>query len=56
MMLDHMGWSEAAENIRMALQKTVQDGVVTYDLARQIEGAQEVKCSAFASAIVERLS
>lgn len=56
MMLDHMGWSEAAENIRLALQKTVQDGVVTYDLARQMDGAQEVKCSAFANAIVERLS
>ena len=56
MMLDHMGWSQAAENIRKALQSTIQDGVVTYDLARQIEGAKEVKCSDFAAAIVERLS
>lgn len=56
MMLDHMGWPEAAENIRLALQKTVKEGVVTYDLARQIEGAQQVKCSAFAHAIVDRLS
>jgi isocitrate dehydrogenase len=55
MMLDHIGWSQAAENIRKALQTTVQDGVVTYDLARQIEGAREVKCSDFAAAIVERL-
>lgn len=55
MMLDHMGWQEAAEKIRSALQATVTDGVVTYDLARQIQGAQEVKCSAFAAAIVERL-
>jgi isocitrate dehydrogenase len=55
MMLDHMGWLEAAEQIRTALQATVRDGVVTYDLARQIEGAKEVKCSAFAAAIVERM-
>ncbi len=55
MMLDHMGWGEAAERIRKALQATVMDGVVTYDLARQIDGAQEVACSAFAAAIVDRL-
>ncbi|MGD9008665.1 MAG: isocitrate dehydrogenase (NADP(+)) [Desulfobacteraceae bacterium] len=55
MMLDHMGWTTAADNIRNALQAAVKDGVVTYDLARQIENAQEVKCSAFAKAIVERL-
>ncbi len=56
MMLDHMGWTEAAEQIRAALQATVRDGVVTYDLARQIQGATEVKCSAFAAGIVERLA
>jgi isocitrate dehydrogenase len=55
MMLDHMGWSEAAERIRKALQQTIRDGIVTYDLARQIQGAREVKCSAFAAAIAERL-
>ncbi len=55
MMLDHLGWTSAADNIRNALQAAVKDGVVTYDLARQIENAQEVKCSAFAEAIVERL-
>lgn len=55
MMLDHMGWTSAADNIRHALQAAVKDGIVTYDLARQIENAQEVKCSAFAKAIVERL-
>jgi isocitrate dehydrogenase len=55
MMLDHMGWSEAATALRHALQATIKDGVVTYDLARQLEGAREVKCSAFAAAIVERL-
>jgi isocitrate dehydrogenase len=55
MMLDHMGWLEAAEKIRQALQKTIRDGIVTYDLARQIQGAREVKCSAFAASIAERL-
>ncbi len=55
MMLDHLGWQEAAEKVRTALQRTVKDGVVTYDLARQIEGASEVKCSAFAAAIIERM-
>ena len=52
MMLDYMGWSEAAEKIRQA---AIQGGKVTYDLARQIPGAREMKCSAFAQAIVERL-
>jgi isocitrate dehydrogenase len=55
MMLEHMGWNEAAEKIRVALQATIQAGVVTYDLARQIPGAREVKCSAFAAAIAERM-
>jgi isocitrate dehydrogenase len=56
MLLDHIGWREAAEKIRMALQQTVQAGVVTYDLARQIVGAREVKCSEFAGEIVRRMA
>ncbi len=55
MMLDHMGWVEAADRIRKALQATIRERVVTYDLARQIPGAREVKCSQFADALVERL-
>jgi isocitrate dehydrogenase len=55
MMLDHMTWQEAANKIRQALQTTVKDGVVTYDLARQIPNAKEVRCSAFAEAIADRL-
>ena len=55
MMLDHMGWKESADKVRRALQATVKDGIVTYDLARQIQGAKEVKCSAFAKAITEHL-
>jgi isocitrate dehydrogenase len=53
MMLDYMGWNQAAETLRNALQSTVKKGIVTYDLARQIQGATEVKCSAFAQAIVD---
>jgi isocitrate dehydrogenase len=55
MMLEHLGWRAAAQNIRRALQATIQAGIVTYDLARQIEGAREVACSAFAEALAERL-
>ena len=55
MMLDFLSWREAAEAIRSALQATIRDGVVTYDLARQIDGATEVKCSEFAQGIVSRM-
>lgn len=48
LMLEHIGWKEAAVMIRNALQATIKKGMVTYDLARQIAGAQEVKCSEFA--------
>jgi isocitrate dehydrogenase len=55
MMLDHMDWRQSSELIRQALQATIKSGTVTYDLARQIEGATEVKCSEFAHAIVEHM-
>jgi isocitrate dehydrogenase len=55
MMLEYMGWEDSSERIRKALQDTVRSGIVTYDLARQIIGAKEVKCSEFAAAIAERL-
>jgi isocitrate dehydrogenase len=55
MMFDYMGWREAADAIRQAMQATIKAGIVTYDLARQIEGATEVKCSEFARSIVEHL-
>ncbi len=55
MMLDHIGWAEAAERIRKSLKKTVARKTVTYDLARQMEGAREVKCSEFAGAMVENM-
>jgi isocitrate dehydrogenase len=55
MMLEYLGWKEAAELIWKGLTKTIQQKIVTYDLARQLEGAKEVKCSEFAEAIVENI-
>jgi isocitrate dehydrogenase len=55
MMLDYMGWREASDLIRRALQATIKAGTVTYDLARQMDGTTEVKCSEFARAIVENM-
>lgn len=52
MLLEHLGWKEASESIQKALTETVAQRTVTYDLARQMEGATEVKCSQFAEAIV----
>jgi isocitrate dehydrogenase len=55
MMLDHMGWREAARLIRGALQDTIEAKTVTYDLARQIREAKQLKCSEFGQAIVEHI-
>ena len=55
MMLEHLGWQEAADDIVRALEATIADKIVTYDFARLMEGATEVKTSEFASAIVDRL-
>jgi isocitrate dehydrogenase len=55
MMFDYLGWREVAHRISKALEKTISSKIVTYDLARQMRGAKEVKCSEFASAIIENL-
>ncbi|HYN89967.1 MAG TPA: isocitrate dehydrogenase (NADP(+)) [Ardenticatenaceae bacterium] len=55
MMLDHLGWDEAAELANRGIAAAIRDKVVTYDLARLMEGATEVKTSAFAQAVVERM-
>ena len=55
MMLQHLGWHEAADRIDVALARTIEQKTVTYDLARQMEGAKEVKCSEFGAAIVSNL-
>jgi isocitrate dehydrogenase len=52
MMLEHLGWQEAADMINKALEKTIDQKVVTYDFARLMEGAKEVKCSEFATAMI----
>jgi len=56
MMLDYMGWKEAAVLIRNGISAAIKAGTVTYDLARQIEGATEVKCSEFARKIIEKMA
>jgi len=55
LMYEHLGWTEAAADIVAALEATIAAKIVTYDFARQMQGATEVKCSEFAAAIVERL-
>ncbi|MHB1630244.1 MAG: NADP-dependent isocitrate dehydrogenase [Bacilli bacterium] len=55
MMLEHLGWQEAADAIVASLQKTIQQKVVTYDFARLMQGAQEVKTSEFADAVIQNL-
>jgi isocitrate dehydrogenase len=52
MMLDYLGWGEAADKVRESLIRAVGAKTVTYDLARQMEGATEVKCSEFAEAMI----
>ena len=55
LMFDYMGWGEVGQRITQALEKTILEKIVTYDFARQMRGAQKVKCSEFASAIIENL-
>ena len=55
MMLRHLGWVEAADLIIASLGAAIADKVVTYDFARLLEGANEVSCSAFGRAMIERM-
>ena len=55
LMFEHIGWREATADIVTALESAIADKVVTYDFARLMDGATEVSCSEFASAIVDRL-
>jgi isocitrate dehydrogenase len=52
MMLRYMGWTEAADVIISSMDKTIGQKIVTYDFARQMEGATKVKCSEFATAMI----
>lgn len=55
MMLRHIGWNEAADIIIKAMEKTVQDKIVTYDFARQMHDATEATCSGFGNAMIARM-
>jgi isocitrate dehydrogenase len=55
MMFEHLGWTKAAKDIERALEATIAEKIVTYDFARLMDGATEVKTSAFARAVVDRL-
>jgi isocitrate dehydrogenase len=55
LMFEHLGWVDAANDVYRALEATIEAKIVTYDFARQMEGATEVRCSEFASAIIDRL-
>ena len=55
MMLRYMGWTEAADRIIAAMDKVIAGKTVTYDFARQMEGATEVKCSEFAAALADAM-
>jgi isocitrate dehydrogenase len=55
MMLRYMGWIEAAELVLTAMDRTIADKTVTYDFARLMEGATEVKCSEFGDALIRNM-
>ena len=55
MMLRYLGWHEAADLIESGLEKTIQQKKVTYDLARQMKGATELKTSQFADAVIQNM-
>jgi isocitrate dehydrogenase len=52
MMLRHLGWSEAADLILKGMKGAIANKTVTYDFARLMEGATEVKCSKFGDAVI----
>jgi isocitrate dehydrogenase len=55
MMLRYMGWTEAADRIISAMDKTIGQKTVTYDFARLMEGAREVKCSEFGDLLIRNM-
>ncbi|MCT8137402.1 NADP-dependent isocitrate dehydrogenase [Anaerobacillus sp. CMMVII] len=56
LMLRHLGWNEAADLVMAAMDSTIASKVVTYDFARLMEGATEVKCSEFADALINNMN
>ncbi|MFW6328104.1 MAG: isocitrate/isopropylmalate family dehydrogenase, partial [Bacteroidota bacterium] len=55
LMLEYMGWGEAADLIISGLNKTIQQKKVTYDFARLMDDPTELKCSEFGTAIIENM-
>ncbi|MEE8626074.1 MAG: isocitrate/isopropylmalate family dehydrogenase, partial [Acidiferrobacterales bacterium] len=55
MMLRYIGWTEAADRIINAMGRTIASKTVTYDFARLMEGANEVKCSEFGDALISNM-
>ncbi|KSU87635.1 NADP-dependent isocitrate dehydrogenase [Priestia flexa] len=55
LMLEHLGWTEAAALVMESMEKTIASQVVTYDFARLMDGAKEVKCSEFADELIKNL-
>ncbi|MGM9926677.1 MAG: NADP-dependent isocitrate dehydrogenase [Bacillus sp. (in: firmicutes)] len=55
LLLEHLGWNEAANLITKSVEKTIASKVVTYDFARLMDGATEVKCSEFADELIKNL-
>ncbi|OPA80895.1 NADP-dependent isocitrate dehydrogenase [Paenibacillus selenitireducens] len=55
MLLEHLGWQEAADLIYKGMATSINNKTVTYDFARLMEGATEVKCSAFADEIIKNM-
>ena len=55
LLLEHLGWKEAASSITASVEKTIASKIVTYDFARLMEGATEVKCSEFADELIKNL-
>jgi len=55
MMLRHLGWVEAADRVIAGMDGAIGAGTVTYDFARLMDGAKEVKCSEFGQAIIDHM-
>jgi isocitrate dehydrogenase len=54
-MFEYLGWDEAGNLVIKAMEKTILDKTVTYDLERQLDGAKLLKCSEFGEAIAENM-
>lgn len=55
LLLEHLGWNEAADLITQSMEKTIQAKTVTYDFARLMDNATELKCSEFANELISNL-